>query len=122
MNYLYVLHRPRKGRCVIADRAIPANITIAHEHVLLFPNGDARRSGVVHRYTFAWDERTSAISLGIGSLLSHSYDPNVVYRFLPHFQAIAFYTRRRVRQCEELTINYNGDPDDKSPVGFRVSK
>ncbi len=86
--------------------------------VIVFPNGAA--SGLIHNYTFEWDDDTSAIALGIGSLFNHSYNPNVVYRMDRSNKAIKFIARRKIVSGEELTINYNFDPEDKSPVGFRV--
>lgn len=43
--------------------------------------------------------------------------PRVVRRYL---RAIEFIARREIDRGEELTINYNWDPEDKTPVGFEV--
>jgi SET domain-containing protein len=50
--------------------------------------------------------------------MNHSFEPNVVYQKDPVRMVIRFRAIRAVVKGEELLINYNGDPDDKTPVRF----
>ena len=62
------------------------------------------------------------MAFGYGSFQNHSYHANV--RFIRDFanQVIEFRAAKNILRGEELTINYNGDPDDETPIdeGFGV--
>ena len=70
-------------------------------------------------FCFLWGEGTVALALGYGSLYNHSFAPNARYddegRQVKVYSAI-----RDIAAGEEITINYNGEPTDRSPVGFDV--
>jgi hypothetical protein len=70
-------------------------------------------------YCFMWGEGTVALALGYGSLYNHSYQPNARYDDVGR-QTKVFSALRDIAAGEEITVNYNGDPTDSSPVGFRV--
>lgn len=111
-----------KGRGVFATRPIAEGEVIERVPVLLIEadelrNGDAWTG--LASYCFLWDAGRYALALGYGSLYNHSYRPNARYddagRMTKIFKAI-----RDIAAGEEITVNYNGDPDDLSPVGFDV--
>ena len=60
-----------------------------------------------------------ALALGYGSLYNHSYRPNARYDDVGQRTKL-FTALRAIEPGEEITINYNGDPEDGSPVGFEV--
>ena len=67
-------------------------------------------------YYFKWTDAHDAVVLGYGSLMNHDYSANTSYtRNLEH-NTITFRCVKAVRRGEELTINYNGEPDDKKPI------
>jgi len=74
-------------------------------------------------YVYAWGEQQGheyvALALGFGSLYNHSYKPNALFR-LESPDVVEFVAIKRIEQGEEITINYNGRPDDNSPVDFPV--
>ena len=61
-----------------------------------------------------------AFALTICQFMNHSYKPNVVYQFDYRNETIEFLTLRSIKKGEELTINYNGYVDVKSPMRFDV--
>ena len=63
-----------------------------------------------------------AMALGTGSLYNHSFEPNAQYLRLFGEQAIEYVALHDIREGEEITINYNGDPDDDSPVWFKIQR
>ena len=72
-------------------------------------------------YYFLWgaDEKDAAILLGLCSLCNHSYQPNTVFRPpAPRPSTIRFVARRDIEAGEEITTNYNGNPDNLKPVWF----
>ena len=69
-------------------------------------------------YFFQWTEKTVAISLGYGSMYNHSYDPNGTFDFNYRGRTMVYKARRPIAKGEEITINYQGAPDDPTPVWF----
>ena len=75
-------------------------------------------SPVLARFFYLWNKKEVAISLCYGSLYNHSFEPNAHYRH--GAKTIHYVALRPIAKGEEITINYNGDPDDRYPVGFTV--
>ena len=59
------------------------------------------------------------MNLGYGSLYNHSCEPNARYDD-EKGQSKVLKAIRNVAPGEEITVNYNGDPPDKTPVWFKV--
>ena len=68
-------------------------------------------------YVYEW-EGGYALALGFGSLYNHSRTSNARYEMDYDLQQIHIVAVRRIRPGEEITINYNGDHTDPSPVWF----
>jgi len=73
-------------------------------------------------YIFQWGGGCTAIALGLGSLYNHSYEPNAQYHQDTHNRHLEFVALRAICCGEEITINYNGNPESRSPVWFRVDE
>ena len=122
---------PRKGfggRGVFARRPIAEGAIIERVPVLLIPREQVFDKSNVARpdcrlswYVYEWGEQQGqecvAVALGYGSLYNHSYRPNAIYR-MESPDAIEFVAIRHIEANEEVTLNYNGQPDDNSPVEF----
>ncbi len=78
----------------------------------------------LHDYYFLWgeDQKSCALALGYGSLYNHSFEPNARYLIDYEQNTIDFYCIREILPGEEITVNYNGDPDEKTPVWFESNK
>ena len=117
-SLITVKRMPRKGRGVFAKEFIRAGTTIERVPVLVVPIADIAASRLAD-YAFTWSRRRVALALGYGSLYNHSYTPNARYleagRSAQEFVAI-----RDIVPGEEITVNYNGDPDDRSAMDFDV--
>lgn len=107
-----------RGRGVFARQHIPAETVIERVPVLVVPVDEIAASRLAD-YAFTWGRGTVAVALGYGSLYNHSYAPNARYqdvgRGTKEFVAI-----RDIAAGEEITVNYNGEPDNRSAVGFDV--
>jgi SET domain-containing protein len=118
---VYVKRVRGKGRGVFAKQPIRKGTVIERVPVLVFHNTQfvgGLRNRVVQKYFYIWTKNSVALTLGYGSLYNHSYEPNADYH-----QGRRTMTYRAIRDIaanEEITINYNGDPDDKDSVGFKV--
>ena len=113
-----------KGRGVIARRPIEEGEIIERVPVIVIPTdqiGDDPGRRVLAGYVFAWGQGTLALALGYGSLYNHSYEPNARYEALGGRTKI-FVALREIAAGEEITINYNGEPSDRSPVWFKVNE
>lgn len=118
----------KKGRGVFAKENISKGVTIDIAYILLIPNNDWNliEDTILSNYSFEWDdpkcigEYESAISLSISQLINHSYYPNVKYIYDYKNKCIEYITLRDITKGEEITVNYNGEPFDDSPVGFEV--
>lgn len=112
---------PGKGRGVFARRPIRAGQTIERVPVFLIPLKEiagGRKNPELAHYFYLWNRTHVALTLGYGSLYNHSYKPNAQYR---HGQmAMTYYALRDIAEGEEITVNYNGDPEDRSPMIFSV--
>lgn len=124
--YLYIQKTKEKGRGVFTKEPIPAGTLIEVSPVLVLSNSD---TGIVdktklHNYIFLWGvkETRSCIALGFCSIYNHAYEPNCEYEMDFDAETMAIKTRRDIRKGEELSINYNGDVEDKSEVWFDVKK
>jgi SET domain-containing protein len=99
---------------VFARRPIRKGEVIERTPVLVLPAGAA-----LNEYCFEWGEGAWALALGYGSLYNHSYSPNARYDDV-NSKTKVFTALRDIEPGEEITINYNADPADRSPVGFEV--
>lgn len=110
------------GTGVFAAEPIEAGAVIEICPVILFPKAqlDAVRQTVLDDYYFDWgeDDGWYAFALGYGSLYNHSYAPNADYGMDFENKTIDIYCLRNIEPGEEICINYNGSPDDRSKVWF----
>ena len=116
-----VRQSPRHDRGVFAIKNIRAGELIEESPVLKFPELDLySRKGTLQlaNYVFAWSAGTVGLALGFGSIYNHSYSPNAFYKDTRDSKRYIALTD--IAAGEEITINYNGDPSDDSPVGFDV--
>jgi uncharacterized protein len=109
------------GRGIYATRDIKKGEFIEEAPVIILPKTEweSLRDTILSDYYFQWGEH-KAIALGYGSLFNHSYTPNARYITNLNHQSIDFYARADIRENQEITVNYNGDPEDKSPLWFDV--
>ncbi len=125
---LFLRHRslllqavPGKGRGVFAGKAIAAGRTVEVAPVVVMPAADRPHLDRtrLHDYIFEWADGC-CMALGWVPLFNHSYNANCEYVMDYAAENITVLTVRDVAAGEELTINYNGDPDDPKPVWFEA--
>jgi len=107
-----------KGRGVFAQKNIEEGTIIEKVPLLVMPEEDIYDAFLAD-YVFEWGKDTVAIALGSGSLYNHSYDPNARYQDVGT-KAKEYVAVRDIQKGEEITINYNGDPADKTKMPFDV--
>jgi SET domain-containing protein len=118
----------KKGKGIFAKEDIEKDVIIDVAHILLIPNKEWEliKDTVLSNYSFEWDDPTyigkceSAVSLSVSQFINHSYNPNVRYTYDYKKKCISYITLREISKGEEITVNYNGNVDDKSPMWFKV--
>jgi SET domain-containing protein len=70
--------------------------------------------------TFLWGDthKQSAIALGYGSLYNHSRAANADYESYYEEEEIHIIAYKDIQPGEEVTINYNNDPNSQTPMWF----
>ncbi|MFX0082819.1 MAG: SET domain-containing protein-lysine N-methyltransferase [Candidatus Hodarchaeota archaeon] len=119
---------PKKGRGVFALREIKKGIVIDVAHVIPLTNKDWKKISktILYNYCYIWEdpkhnpEYKNAISLSVSQFINHSFTPNVRYIYDYDNNCIEFETIQDISKGEEITVNYNGLVDDKSPVWFDI--
>lgn len=122
---LYIDQAPGKGRAVYSSEDLDAEMVIEHSPVIVMAATDRVHldKTLLHDYIFEWgpNKDQCAMALGFVPIYNHSYQSNCEY-FMDFEDASIFVkTVRPVKAGEELTINYNGEWDDASPVWFSDS-
>ncbi len=117
-----------KGKGAFAKKDIKKNTIIDVANVILIPNKEYKKikKTVLYDYCYIWEdpkhkpEFDNAITLSISQFINHSFEPNIKYLYDYEIKAIEFSAIREIKEGEELTVNYNGLVNDKSPVWFNV--
>ncbi len=123
---LFVARTPDKGRAVFTSKPIKKGETIEVAPMIVFGAKDREsiNDTFLYEYYFEWGKKgkKGALALGFGSLYNHSYSPNAQY--LPDFDlnVLEFRAVRDIEPGEEITVNYNLDPDDQTPVWWEQEK
>ena len=115
---------PGKGRGVFATVPIKEGTQFERCPIILIPKEEIVhiRRTVLGNYYFKWGgtRKEAAIALGYGSLYNHSYRPNARFDLADEEGEIVFTALREIAAGEEITVNYNGDPDDMSRLWFET--
>lgn len=116
---IYVGMTKKKGRGVFTRNDIPKN-TVIEVAPLLIAKIKPGDEGYFDHVLYEWGKNEYALALGFGSLYNHSIKPNADYELSDHggLPNIQIRSIRKITKFEEITINYNGDPKDKTPWEF----
>lgn len=112
---------PKKGRGVFALRDIKKGEIIESAPVLTF-NTKGRKNlekTSLSHYIYPWrSTRGAALVLGYGSIYNHSYSPNADWK--QNFKTLSMVYRavKNIKKGEEITVNYNGEPDEQTPIDW----
>lgn len=117
--YLYIDEVDGKGRGVFSREAIPADTVVEVSPVIVMPAADRQHldKTLLHDYIFEWLDGC-CMALGFIPMYNHSYNSNCEYFMDYEDRTIMVKTVSRIAAGEELTINYNGDYDNRKKVWF----
>lgn len=115
----------KKGRGVFAGKTIEKNTVIEISPVIVLDKKDRNliEKTKLNNYIFEWGEKRkkACVALGYVSLYNHSYSSNCEYEMDFESKTIKITTVKKVMIGEELTINYNAEPDNKTPIWFEAT-
>ena len=79
---------------------------------------------VLNLYIYPWrSTRSGSIVLGYGSIYNHSFNPNADWKQNFKEENMIYRALKDITKGEEITVNYNGEPDDTTPIDwFEVEK
>lgn len=105
-------------RCIRAARDIKVDELIESCPVILIPTNEfeAYEKTVLTNYDYDWDDKNGAFVLGYCVLTNHSFSANAIYKSNFKKKTMDYYAAKNIRKDEEIFINYNGKPDDKTPL------
>jgi SET domain-containing protein len=111
-----------KGRGVYATRRIRKGEIFERAPVIVIPKRQWRFAvkTIIDDYAFDWGPTNdeAAVVLGYGSLYNHSHTPNAKFVYDLRGKTYNFVALRDIQAGEEICTNYNGDPDDHTPLWF----
>ena len=118
-----------KGRGAFAKKDIKKGTVIDVAFVVLIKNKDYEKieKTDLSNYCYIWEDPKHkpafkhAVTLSTSQLINHSYDPNVQYLYDYGNEAIEYHAIKDIGKGDELTVNYNGLIEDKSPMWFKVT-
>lgn len=123
-EYLFIKKTGVKGRGVFTRENIAADTIIEEAPVIVMSAGDRilLDRTLLHDYIFEWgiDKEQCCMALGFIPIYNHSYQSNCEYFMDFEGERIHVKTVRNILSGEEITINYNGDWDNKKKVWFEV--
>ncbi len=113
---------PLHGQGVFALRDFMKGEVIEVAPVIRLKPSDRELLGqtIFFNYYFLVDDAKTPLvaGLGLSSLYNHSAPSNAVYSISLKEQYIKFTAHQDIEAGDEITINYNGDPDDLAVVEF----
>ncbi len=111
-----------KGFGVVATKDIKKGEIISVSPYLVIPYKELKifNKMSISAYCFACG-KTVALAMDDTSFLNHSYDPNAYCKeSCSKDRKMKFVARRNIKRDEEITINYNGNPENKNKLWFTV--
>ncbi|MHA4809149.1 SET domain-containing protein-lysine N-methyltransferase [Flavitalea flava] len=120
---LYIREVKERGRGVFSGQAIPDGELIESCPLLILKPEDFYlvTSTFLNQYVFFWDKEYGELCIGLGfaSLYNHSCPSNASYFMNHETQTMEIFSVRPIAPNEEITINYNGEPDNPSVEWFK---
>jgi uncharacterized protein len=113
-----------KGRGMVTTKQIKEGTIIEVSPVIVMTKAEQLLidKTKLHDYIFLWqeDESQCAMAQGYISVYNHSYNSNCDYMMDFEQDTISIITVKDIDSGEELTINYNGEVNDPTPVWFET--
>lgn len=121
---LIVAPSGKDGRGIFTTKNLRTNTVVEMSPVIVLNSRERKtvEDTRLGNYIFEWGntKKQGCIALGYVSLYNHDYAANCVYEMDYDHHMITIRAVRDIRKGEELFINYNADPNDKSKLWFNA--
>lgn len=122
---LYIDDTENKGLGVFTDKVIVAGTIIEESPVIVMRSEDRIHidKTLLHDYIFEWepvDKKLCCMALGYIPIYNHDSNANCEHTMDYKHNTIFIKAMRDIDTGEELTINYNGDWNNKQSVWFNT--
>ncbi len=111
------------GRGVFACKKIKRGRVVETAPVILLQASDKEflQNTSLFSYYFLIDNTATPAALGLGnsSLYNHSYIANAEYTVCLKDACLVIKACKEIKPGEEIMLNYNGTPNDATPVYFQ---
>ena len=120
---IHIQRTGKKGNGVFTKKALPSGTVVEISPVIVMSAKERQLldQTLMHDYIFEWQaggEDKCCVAQGYISVYNHSSNANCEYFMNYEHCTISIKTMREIAPGEELTVNYNGDWDNKQPVWF----
>jgi SET domain-containing protein len=123
---LFIAPSEKGGRGVFASESIAVNTVLEISPVIAFSAKDraAIEQSRLHDYIFEWGKtrKMGALALGYISMYNHDYSANCEYEMDFEAGTMTIRAIKPIAKGQELCINYNADPEDKTLVWFHKNE
>ena len=110
-----------KGRGLFATKNIKKGEIIESCPVLIFSPKERLNveKTILNYYIYPWrSTRGASMVLGYGSIINHSFKPNADWKQNFKSNTMVYRAIKDIKKGEEITVNYNGEPDDETPIDW----
>lgn len=110
-----------RGKGVFALKDFAKGDLIEKAPVLVFTPTERKRleKTLFNYYVYPWrSTRGAAVALGYGSIYNHSFEPNADWKQDFRSNSMTYRAIKTIKKGEEITVNYNGEPDDDTPIDW----
>jgi len=111
----------KKGRGLFATKDIEKGEIIEKSPVVVLSPKERLHAEktILNYYIYPWKSLKSAsVVLGYGSIINHSFNPNADWKQSFKSNTMIFRAVKDIKKGEEITVNYNGEVDDLSPIDW----
>lgn len=116
----------KRGRGVFTSANIKKDTVIEISPVIVLTEKERKivEKTILFDYIFEWgvDKKKACVAMGYVSMYNHNYDANCEYEMDFKKKLMTIKTVRPIKKGEELFVNYNASPNDKTKVWFDKSK
>lgn len=110
---------PSKGLGVFATEDIKKGEVIESCPLIVLTPTERQHAEktLLSHYMYPWrSTRSASVVFGYGSIINHSFSPNADWRQDFRSSRMVYRALRDIAAGEEITVNYNGEPDDMTPI------
>ncbi len=120
MEFAIIVKRtPNKGLGVFATKTLKKGEIIETCPIINLTPAERKQCSktVLDFYMYPWrSTRSASLVLGYGSIYNHSFSPNADWKQNFKTNRMVYKAIKDIKKGEEITVNYNGEPDDTTPI------